>query len=64
MSKGAQSVSEIRKAGCHKQLESPQLWTNVHHLVMVVRIIIVMLIMVLQMVMMGLNRRRRRFLFL
>jgi len=32
MPKGAQSVSEIWKAGRHKQLESPQLWTNVHHL--------------------------------
>ena len=64
MPKGAQSVTEIRKAGRHKQLESPQLWTNVHHLVLlVVMMVMLMLILVLLMVMMRLNRRRRRFLF-
>ena len=56
MPKGAQSVSEIRKAGRHKQLESPQLWTNVHHLVLlVVMMVMLMLILVLLMVMMRLS---------
>ena len=56
MSKGAQSVSEIWKAGRHKQLESPQLWTNVHHLILlVVMMVMLMLILVLLMVMMRLS---------
>ena len=56
MPKGAQSVSEIWKAGRHKQLESPQLWTNVHHLVLlVVMMVMLMLILVLLMVMMRLS---------